>query len=226
LVKTATTHSIKDAALLSLFGSTQQQLLKEIFKSVGGLTVDELVQRLGVTRTAVHQHLAILEKDGFLVKGELQDTGGRPGRRFLLSQKGTDVFPKQYSWFSGVLLAAIKSQSGQDGLSSYMKQSAQLISGSLVPRIEGKDRSGKLEELVKIMNELAYEASLFVDKDGEEATVEASNCVYHNLAQEHPEVCDFDTELMKQVTDSEVVHQECMVRGGRLCRFRLIPNSK
>lgn len=206
--------------MLTVFGTTQRELLKEMFKSKCGLTVDDLTQRLGITRTAVNQHLIILERDGFVQKGESSQTGGRPGRNFLLSPKGLDIFPKQYSWFSGIMLTAIKNKTGSAGLSAFMKETARLVADSLALRIANKARPARLAELVLVMNELAYEATV-KEVDAHTAFVEATNCVYHGLAKEHPEVCDFDLEILGLVTDSKVTQHECIVRGGGVCRFEL-----
>ena len=63
-------------------------------------------------------------------------------------------------------------------------------------------------------------ADVFEDGSGS-AEVRAFNCVYHHLAQDHPQVCEFDLELMARVSGRRVDHVECMVRGGQCCRFRL-----
>lgn len=207
--------------MLSIFGITQQELLKEIFKSKQGLTVEELTTRLQVTRTAVNQHLNVLVRDGFVAAGaELQQTGGRPGRIYTLTPKGIDLFPKQYSWFSSVMLSAIKDKQGSEGLASFMKGMAELVYKSLEPRLEGQDRQARLKELVQILNELSYDAKL--QKSNANGTIlEAHNCVYHSMAVAHPEVCEFDLEILSRVTNSKVQQQACIVKGGATCRFLL-----
>lgn len=207
--------------MLEIFGKTQKELLKEVFKSQSGLTVDELTERLSVTRTAVNQHLAVLKRDGFLKEGDLQSTAGRPGRRYLLTQKGQDIFPKQYSWFSAALLSSLKRSQGSEDLARFMRSTAKFIAQSLSSESdEKKSYREKVEGLIQVMNGLAYDASLkSIDKKNFE--IEARNCVYHSLAKEHPEVCEFDIELIKSVTNSKVTHTECMVRGGQRCCFQL-----
>jgi predicted ArsR family transcriptional regulator len=205
--------------VLEVFGKTQKELLKEMFKSQSGLTVDELTDRLGVTRTAVHQHLSILKSDGFVIEGALQATAGRPGRRFLLTQKGQDVFPKQYSWFSAIMLSSLKSAQGSDHLTTFMRSAAKLVAQGLTSKDEKKSYAQQVQSLIATMNELAYDAKL--KSVGRGFEIEARNCVYHSLAKEHPEVCEFDIELIKSATGSTVEHKECMVRGASRCCFRL-----
>jgi predicted ArsR family transcriptional regulator len=55
--------------------------------------------------------------------------------------------------------------------------------------------------------------------------IEADNCVFHELARKNPEVCQFDLALLSTFTDSNVEHQECMAKGGNVCRFKFTPKK-
>ncbi len=39
----------------------------------------------------------------------------------------------------------------------------------------------------------------------------------------NPEVCQFDLSLLSGLTGSKVDLDECMARGGHVCRFRFTP---
>jgi predicted ArsR family transcriptional regulator len=45
--------------------------------------------------------------------------------------------------------------------------------------------------------------------------------VFHHLAAKVAVVCRFDLALIGAFAGATVEHQECMVRGGHLCRFKL-----
>ena len=70
------------------------------------------------------------------------------------------------------------------------------------------------------MRELGYQARTAIDQPGALPLIDARNCVYHHLAREHREVCDFDLALLSTLLDSDIEHVECMLRGGVACRFR------
>jgi predicted ArsR family transcriptional regulator len=55
--------------------------------------------------------------------------------------------------------------------------------------------------------------------------IEAKNCVYHELARAHPEVCQFDLELLSRFMGMDVTQEECMLRGGQSCRFRFLKQT-
>jgi predicted ArsR family transcriptional regulator len=205
--------------MLNVFGDRQQELLRSLHRNKKGLTIDELAAALKVTRTAVKQHLVTLEQGGYVDRGVLKLTRGRPGRAYLLSPRGVDLFPKQYSWFSGLLLRGVKVERGSEGLAQHLRDMAKSIAAALKDRTEGKTGSERLAEIVKLMNELSYEAELHQASEGEPLGIRASNCVYHHLAQEFPEVCQFDLELLARLSGAGVDHQECIIRGGNACRF-------
>ncbi len=76
-----------------------------------------------------------------------------------------------------------------------------------------------VEALAGAMSELGYVAYARRDTNGA-PEIQAFNCVYHHLAAQHPEVCDFDLALIEAATGQRPEHVECMVRGGGSCRFR------
>jgi predicted ArsR family transcriptional regulator len=205
--------------VLELFGQRQQELLKLLRQNKAGLSKDELAAQLNITRTAVGQHLTALELDGYVRRGDARKTAGRPGQTYVLTSRGAEVFPRQYSWFSGVLLQAIRDERGSEGLSLWLRDIAETIAKSLAPRLDGKTGSARLGEVVRIMDELTFEAKAAETEDA--PAIEASNCVYHELAVSHPEICQFDIALIARLTGQDVEHTECMVRGGGVCRFKL-----
>ncbi|HSN39389.1 MAG TPA: HTH domain-containing protein [Burkholderiales bacterium] len=201
-------------------GERRKELLLLMQRDKAGLTVDVLAERLSITRTAVRQHLAALARDGYVSQQALRKTAGRPGHVYALTPAGDDLFPKQYSWFSAMMLNALRQQLGSRGLESFLRQLAASVASDLDARVKGRSDSEKVAELVKIMNELGYDSHTVSPPDAF-AQIVATNCVYHHLAQAFPEVCHFDYELMEKLTGSRVRHPECMVRGGKVCSFLL-----
>ena len=72
------------------------------------------------------------------------------------------------------------------------------------------------------MDQLGYNAR-DADARNKMPVIEADNCVFHELAIKNPEICRFDLAMMSAFTESNVEHQECMARGGNVCRFKFTP---
>jgi len=205
--------------MLNNFGLRQRELLTMLMEQRQGLTVDELVQRLDVTRTAVNQHLQALEQRQYVAKAGLVKTKGRPGYRYVLSENGIALFPKQYAWFASLLVGMIKGQSGADGAKDAMIRLGEQVAASSSAEITATEFNAKLEQVVGLMQQLGYAATIESDSDDEQAMIRANNCVFHELAQEHNEVCQFDISLLSKLLDKPVRQKSCMALGDDYCRF-------
>jgi DeoR family suf operon transcriptional repressor len=209
---------------MAVTGSSQQAVLNHLLENKAGSTLEELVGAVSLSRTAVNQHLLALESQGFVRKSTPRKTAGRPQHVYVLTEVGANLFPKQYSWFSKMLLQTLRAQVGEDQVSKYMFDLGVSLSAPLIPRLVGKNRAERIDEIVKIMNETGFVAKTFAPSGSEKLPrVECRNCVYHDLSKDYPEVCRFDIGFLSGLMGAEVEHQACMQRGGDACRFRFIP---
>lgn len=205
-------------AMLETLGKTQQNLLKALLANKTGLSIDALAGTLGITRTAVRQHVTVLEGLGYLTKKQAGSTGGRPGQHYLLSQKGHDLFPKQYSLFSEILLRAVSAEKGAQGLADWLEKLGGEVAQTFRDKTAGGTLRERITEAVAVMNSLAYEARA-VETGGQPPAIEAENCVYHDLAAENRSVCRFDIALLSGLTGADVIHEKCIQNGDNVCRF-------
>ncbi|HNR21547.1 MAG TPA: HTH domain-containing protein [Steroidobacteraceae bacterium] len=208
-----------------LFGDRRRRLLRHLLRNKAGASVDELAQALGVTRTAVRQHLAALTRDGLVAAGAERGTGGRPVRLHVLTEAGREVFPRRYSWFANLLVEAIAREHGASGLRTRLGRIAAAVVAQLPePAGAGAGRRDKVEELSALMDQLGYDARRVRDVGGV-PTIEADNCVFHALAMQNTAVCHFDLALMTSYTGRKVELHECMAKGGKVCRFRFLQSD-
>src|SRR5580658_4271482 len=101
-------------------GNSQQAVLNHLLENKSGATLEELVGAVGLSRTAVNQHLIALERDGYARKGAQRKTGGRPQHVYVLTESGANLFPKQYSWFSKMLIETLRQQVGTEKVEQFM----------------------------------------------------------------------------------------------------------
>jgi predicted ArsR family transcriptional regulator len=206
-------------------GSSQQAVLAELLERKSGATLDELVASVGLSRTAVGQHLTTLEREGHVRRAETRKTGGRPQNVYVLTEEGTNFFfPKKYSWFSKLLIQTLREQVGEEKVGEYMYDLGVKLSAGMIPRMVGKNRSERIIEIVKVMNETGFSARIVAPEGTDKLPrVECKNCVYHDLSKDYPEVCRFDIGFISGLMGAEVEHQACMQHGCDSCRFRFIP---
>ncbi len=201
--------------------SRQQQILNLLLKNKSGLCIDEIAAVLGISRNAVQQHLSKLERDGYVEMGSLNKTAGRPVRAFVLTEAGFNSFPKQYAWFSELILANLKEEMGAESFQRYLHQLGVSLSQSLLPGFEGMPIDKRIEALLKVMNDLGFQTKASETAASHAESIDAYNCIYHDLAQKHEEICEFDRTLISTLLGKEIDHVECMATGGAKCCFRI-----
>jgi predicted ArsR family transcriptional regulator len=210
--------------MLELLGRRQKDLLKLLLRHKHGLTVDELGTRLKVTRTAIRQHLAALDRGGLIEHGASKATKGRPTQLYVLSQKGRELFPRQYSWLAQLMLDSVKEEGGGDALRKRLGVMGSNVGNQLRAQHPAlRSRADRVLKLAELMEHLGYSTANTTVLDP--TVITADNCVFHDIALKDPEVCQFDLALMATFTQSRVDHQECMARGGHVCRFKFRPKE-
>jgi len=203
-------------------GGRQQSLLKSLLHNEAGMTIDGLSQALDISRNAVVQHLVNLEGMGLVTNTVQQSTGGRPSKLYRLTSAGRELFPRHYDLFASMLIQLLADDVGEQKLRKYMTELGSLIAGKYKRQIREKEGlEDQILELVGVMNSLGYEAHANIN-DKALTEIVAVNCVFHQLAAKCNAVCDLDITLISTALDGvSVKHKECIVRGGRSCRFSI-----
>ncbi len=207
------------------FGEKQQKILQYLVQEKDGMTIEQFTRLLSISRSAIHQHMTILERDGYVKKSVSKQTKGRPGTTFVLTEKGIHIFPKHYSLFAEMLISLIKHKVGSDELTTYLKELGVSLSETKKAMLKDKPLEEQIKLVVEIMQELGYEAQISEMLDDEIPMIDAYNCIFHNLAFKNEEVCELDISLLSSLLDRKINHVCCMAKGDKCCRFQVLPQD-
>ena len=208
-------------------GARQQELLRALLASPGGMSIDQLRRELGISRNAVIQHLQSLERLELVENARGHSTVGRPGKVYFLSPAGRELFPRHYALFSNLLLSSLRGKYGEQELCDMLDALGRDLAEQFRSRVDARGTlAERVEQVALIMQELGYETGSSplarprpADTSGG-CRIIASNCVFRKLAQECPAVCRLDLALLESLAGAPVRHEECVGRGGSCCRFR------
>ena len=205
---------------LRRLGPTQQALLRHLLREPDGSSVEALCEALRISHNAVRQHLTALIAKGWVERAAPQATGGRPQARFRITASGRALFPRNYAGIASALLDALVARLGDASTRALLVELGHRL-GAQDPI---KNAGSEIEPAAALAERLAragYEA--IATQRGGAAQVEAFNCVFHAIARQHPDVCGFDLAFMEAASGRRIEHRECIVRGGRVCRFAVLP---
>ena len=200
-------------------GTTQQALLRQLLWHPEGLGVEQLCDKLRVSHNAVRQHLTALGSANLIERAAPRPTGGRPGAIFTITELGRELFPRHYGKIAGGLIETLYATLGREQVMLMLRALGTQLANEQPEPVDQDDIELAGKQLAGRLTALGYEAAA-IKHDGE-PQIEAHNCVFHSLAARHPEVCHFDLAFLSASSGREVRQAECMVRGGRTCRFAL-----
>ena len=200
-------------------GSRQDQILQLLLATRSGMGIDEIARQLGISRNAVKQHLVVLENEQLIKKDALKSTRGRPSQSYVLTEHGINYFPKQYAWFCNLLLSELKTEMKEEAFKQFLWRMGVKLATTLLPKFSNKTPEERINALVEVMQTLGYQAKS--DAESTETVIKASNCVYHDLAQQYPELCEFDRALISTLLDNPIEQTACMALQDCACKFRI-----
>jgi DeoR family transcriptional regulator, suf operon transcriptional repressor len=203
--------------------ATRQDIL-EYLRRQGEATVKDLGELLGLTTTAVRQHLIVLQREGLVTMHESRGHVGRPALLYTLTRAGGALFPSRYDDLSNLLLEEIRAIAGSKGLQSVLMRVAARSAEPYQHQLQDKDLHGRVDEAVKIINERGSVAES--QENGEqEYQINQYTCPFPDVASTHSSVCALEVEFVRRLTGGDARLVQSLLRGDHCCSYRIRPAS-
>ena len=181
-------------------------------------TIKELEQMLGVTSTAVRQHLNGLQAAGYVARSTVNAGVGRPYHVYAATDESRKLFDCHCDDLALTMLEEMFEMVGPDNTSHLLKR----VSGRLASRYAGAVKSpvllNRVQEMAGVLGKLGVLTDV-IAQDNDTIMLKTYNCPYHELAQEHRQICDMDQEMMQQVLGHNVALNACIMDGHGGCSF-------
>lgn len=215
----------------------------------GPATPGSLARELGVSRSAVLQHLRTLEAAALVARSAERHGVGRPRHRYDLTAAAQALFPTDYAGLAQGLLEALRAV-GDDGLvdavfSARRAQQAAAIRRRFVARhLEHAPLLERVRELAVIQDEQGYLCECRADAANDGGTSAATwprsmrvdadggirfrehNCAIFEVAREIPAACRAELELFREVLGADVERESHILAGDRSCTYRIEAAAK
>ena len=185
----------------------------------GGLTVDDLAVRLGITANAVRAQLTGMERDGVVRKTGQRRGTTRPFYVFELTPEVEQLLSRAYVPLLTQLIRAFAEALPDHRLDLLLRTAGRGLAAEL---FAGRRLSGNLAARVTAASEVMNEqlgAVTQVRKNGG-YVIQGDGCPLAALTGKHPAVCVAMESFLKEVVRAQV--EECCVRSGRpRCCFKI-----
>ena len=212
-----------ETASLATLPSTRRQILVGL-KKRGEARAEELARDLGVTASAVRQHLTGLVANGFVVHREVKGSPGRPKHVYHLTDVAEALFPKTYSELTNEVLAIVETESPELLQTVFdrrrdrrIEQARQRVGDA------GDELAAKVAELAKILDEDGYLADWEALPDGTYRITE-HNCAVLGVAASYRQACSSEIEFLRAVLPGAAVDRVAhMMAGEHHCAYVITP---
>lgn len=181
----------------------------------GEATVKDLEELLGISTTAVREHLTHMQARGLVATKLVRSGPGRPHALYFLTPEAQSLFPKEYDTLTNTLLRVIASQEGPARLELLLNAVGAQLADEYLGQVSGEKIQERLETLRVALERRGIPVE--VQPSGESFRLFA--CPYFDVAQEHAGVCTMERRMVEQVLGEQIVLDGTIREGQRSCQF-------
>jgi len=198
----------------SFFRNSRSRVIAALRR--GPKTLDELVDELGITRTAVRLQLTALERDGQVARGAVRPGRTKPSQVYELTGEGEQELSRAYVPVLTELLHVLAERLPGDEFENVMRAVGRgLLSERARPRGELRAR---VESASQLLNQLGGLTE--VKADGEDLVIQSHGCPLAATAVDHPETCSAMESLVSEFVGARVT-QRCDRATRPRCCFQV-----
>lgn len=179
-------------------------------------TAEDLATGLGVSATAVRQHLATLTGSGIVERRKADTATGRPAYLYRLTDLGRRLYPKRHDLLLRGLVDAMLARQGRQWTLTIVSDVARALADAAeLPR--GKSADRWRAALAWLEAEFAWEADV-EDLPGGRRRVVLHQCPFRAVSVDHPAVCGaFFCALLDRLTEAGPFAHRPIGDGLRCC---------
>ena len=193
-------------------------------KHRGDASADHLAADLGITVSAVRQHLTTLTEAGLVTHTEVRSGPGRPRHAHRLTATASELFPRAYGELATELLACVEDED-PDLLERIFERRRRRRVERTVARMEGQDLAARVHTLADVLDDDGYLAEAVEVGDGSFTVVE-HNCAILNVALRYGMACSTELAFIREVLpDAEVERTQHLLDGSHVCGYSIVPRS-
>ncbi|MGH9104049.1 MAG: helix-turn-helix transcriptional regulator [Acidimicrobiales bacterium] len=193
-------------------------------KTRGEARAEEMAEDLGVTTSAVRQHLAGLTRDGLVGRRETRAGPGRPKHHYHLTARADGLFPRSYQQVANELLGYFE-QEDPGALARVFRRRRDRRVAEAQARLGQASLAERVAGLTRILDEDGYLAEWMAEPDGSYRVVE-HNCAVLGIALRYGQACTCEIDFIRAVLhDADVERATHIPAGQRQCAYVVRPRQ-
>lgn len=186
--------------------------------------VDELASDLGVSTSAVRQHLGQLEASGAVRTEKVRDGVGRPYHVYSVTPQGHQLFHNDYGDLARFLLDEVGEIQEPEVFYEVLRRVGLRLAETHRDEIQGSNLAERVTALSEWLERRGVPARVTQAGGGYE--LRSYGCPYHNVAMDNHAVCEIERQVMARLLSADVRRVQCVLNGDPLdeggCKFTIL----
>ena len=207
--------------LISEIGRTQRLDIINSLKRTKGLSVNELVDKMGMSYMGIKQHCITLHRNGYLDTWRRPQKMGRPEMVYRLTPRTHDLFQADSHQFTLHLLKAAEEIYGPNAPEKLLYNIFKKKTAALKAKVKGETLADRAKWLAQVRDSEGYMAQFNNNStDGGPHILECHSPIL-NLVEEYPIIGRFEQDMFEAVLGTRVRRQVNRNSGLYECAFQL-----
>ena len=200
--------------------ATRRALLIALRKR-GEARAEELAAELGVTVSAIRQHLQGLAAADLVVHREERPGPGRPRHVYRLGAAAEALFPRAYGELTVELLDYIGDED-PDLVARAFERRRRARVERVQERLAGLHFEARVEEVARVLDEDGYLADVEPLPDGDGWRIREHNCAILAVAQRYGHACGSEIAFLREVLpDADITRVSHILTGATACTYEV-----
>lgn len=213
--------------LIAEIGRTQRLQILNTLKRTKGMSVNQLVSKMGMSYMGIKQHCLTLERDGYLDTWRRPQKMGRPEMVYRLTKRSHDLFPCDSNDFTLEVLESVKQLYGPTAPDKLLHNVFERKSAALKEKAKGETVIERAKALVKLRENEGFMSELIEPgtdgANGGGARIFECHSPIMNLLDQYPIIQKLEQDLVSNVLGTKVRREEERVSGLYECNFYFEP---
>ncbi|PYK30929.1 MAG: transcriptional regulator [Verrucomicrobia bacterium] len=204
--------------LLSEIGRTQRLEIINSLKRTKGMSVNELVDKMGMSYMGIKQHCLTLQRDGYLDTWRRPQRMGRPEMVYRLTRRSHDLFASDSNHFTIEMLKAGREIYGANAPEKLLYKIYESRTAELKAKVKGDSVIERAKWLAKQRDNEGHMSEFRpAEKDGPQI-LECHSPIL-NLIDKYPIIGRLEQDLFEAVLGTSVRREETRNSGQYECAF-------
>ena len=204
--------------LLAEIGRTQRLEILNSLKRTRGMSVNELVEKMGMSYMGIKQHCLTLQRDGYLDTWRRPQKMGRPEMVYRLTRRSHDLFPADSNQFTVELLGSIRDIYGANAPEKLLYNVFEKRTAELRAKVKGENVLERAKWLARVRDNEGYMAQFLSSEKNGPQILECHSPVL-NLLEKYPIVGRLEQDMFEAVLGTSVRREEARTSGLYECAF-------